>query len=233
MVPGIYRMNFRGLTLREAWRFSGEPFKFVIALALKAAGFGGSRLWLPPHECVAPCTAEDLSPEAAAALLPAVAEARDLGYTEGRYSRLVRLVDPSNGPGFAHLALHRDRQRFIFLAFATTHAGGISRSASTISGGLLGDDGIKHSFLNHNNYFDDGQDSVHHRVRGRTVAAVDTAMQQHTAQSRCSFRGFATLADLKATIEALDEAAFDARIARGLFRYVGSELPPGGIPPPL
>ena len=36
--PGLYQMSFRGLTLGEAWRFSGNPLTFAIALVLKVVG---------------------------------------------------------------------------------------------------------------------------------------------------------------------------------------------------
>jgi len=150
MTPGVYQINFRGLTLREAWRFGGSPFRFALALVLKANAHRAGKLWLPAHEAEAPCPEADLSPEARLHLLPVVTAARDLGYTEGRFGRMIRILDPAMKQGFSYLALHRDRQRGLSVGFVVNHAAGVTRNVVVLTGALVGADGTNHEFLKRN-----------------------------------------------------------------------------------
>lgn len=226
MTPGVYQISFRGLTLREAWRFGGSPFRFALALFLKATAHRAGRLWLPAHECEAPCTEADLSPEALRDLLPVVTAARDLGYTGGRFSRMIRILDPAMLQGFSYLALHRDRQRGLFIGFVVNRAAGVTRNVVVLTGALVGADGTNHEFLNHRQHFDNGGLTRKHQLRSGTVAEFDTALQAFMATARDTFRTFENVAELKAYLQGVEEQSFETRIARGLLRYVGPEVPP-------
>ena len=227
MHPGVYQLNFRGLTLREAWRFSGEPFKFLLALVLKAAAFKGSRQWLPAHECEASCTEDQLSPEASVHLLPAVAEARALGYDEGRFHQMVRILDPNIQQGFGYAALHRDRRRFLFIGLVVGGAPGRVKPVLAFSGALVTTQAVTLEFLNHRNHLDNSGVTQKIMVRGKTLGAIDAAMQQTLAAGSETFRTFARLEAVQQHLRDVEVQAFDTRIARGLLRYVGrDEVPP-------
>jgi len=227
MNPGVYQLNFRGLTLREAWRFSGEPFKFLLALVLKAAAFKGSRQWLPAHECEVPCTEDQLSPEAALHLLPAVADARALGYDEGRFHQMARILDPNIKQGFGYATLHRDRQRFLFIGFIVNGTAGRIKPVLACSGALVPTQAVTLEFLNHRNHLDNAGVTRKIRVRGKTLEAIDAAMQQTLAASSVTFRTFQRLEDVQRHLRDVEVQAFDSRIKRGLLRYVGrGEVPP-------
>jgi hypothetical protein len=228
MTPGVYQINFRGLTIREAWRFGGGPLRFALALVLKAAARKAGKLWLPAHECEEPCTEADLSPEARRELLPVVTEARGLGYTEGRLCRMARILDPHMRQGFSYLALHNDRQRGLFIGFVVNNAGGSTRHVTMLSGMLVGADGTNHEFVNHRQHFDNGGLTRKHQLRSRSVTEFDTALQSFMAAARDTFRTFDSVAELKAYLRALEDRSFETRIARGLLCYSGN-----GTPPPL
>ncbi len=226
MVRGEYDICFRGLTLREAWRFSGEPFKFLLALLLKAAAFKSGRVWLPTHECEAPCTEAELSPEARQDLLPVVNAARALGYTDGAFARAIRILDPNMLQGFSYLALHRDHQRGLFIGFVLNSAAGTTRRVIALTGALVAADGTNHEFLNHRQHFDSGGLTHKHQLSSRTVADFDAAMQSFMATARDTFRSFDNTAALKAYMQTVEDQTFEARIARGLFRpSVGGATP--------
>lgn len=228
MTPGVYQINFRGLTLREAWRFGGGPVRFVLALVLKAAARKAGKLWLPAHECEEPCTEADLSPEARRELLPVVTKARGLGYTEGRFSRMARILDPHMRQGFSYLALHRDRQRGLFIGFVVNNAAGNTRHVTVLSAALVGADGTNHEFVNHRQHFDNGGLTRKHQLHSRTVTEFDAALQSFMAAARDTFRSFENVAELKAYLRSVEDRSFEARIARGLLCYIGN-----GTPPPL
>ena len=228
MTPGVYQINFRGLSIREAWRVGGGPVRFVLALALKAAARKAGKLWLPAHECEEPCTEADLSPEARRELLPVVTEARGLGYTEGRFSRMARILDPHMQQGFSYLALHGDRQRGLFIGFVVNNAAGSTRHVTVLSAALVGADGTNHEFVNHRQHFDNGGLTRKHQLHSRTVTEFDAALQSFMAAARDTFRTFESISELKAYLRSVEDRSFESRIARGLLCYIGK-----GTPPPL
>ncbi len=218
MLSGEYDICFRGLTLREAWRFSGGPFQFVLALLLKAAAFKSGRVWLPARECEAPCAEADLSPEARQDLLPVVDAARALGYTDGAFARAIRILDPNMLQGFSYLALHRDHQRGLFIGFVLNSAAGTTRRIVALTGALVAADGTNHEFLNHRQHFDSGGLTCKHQLRSRTVAEFDASIQSFMANARGTFRSFDSTAALKAYMQTVEDQTFETRLARGLFR---------------
>jgi len=226
MTPGVYQINFRGLSLHEAWRFGGGPHRFVIALFLKAGAVKAGKFWLPAHECEEPCAEADLSPEARQDLLPVVTEARGLSYIEGRFSRAVRILDPNMKQGFSYLALHRDRQRGLFIGFVVNSAAGNTRRVTALSGALVGADGTNHEFINHRQHFDNGGLTRKHQLRSRTVTEFDAALQSFMATARATFRTFDNLTELKAYLQSVEVRSFETRIARGLLCYVDDPPPP-------
>lgn len=226
MQPGVYQMTFRGLTFREAWRFGKEPLKFTIALVLKLIDFKGPKQWLPAHECETLCEEANLSESARQHLLPVVEQARTLGYTAGQFTIMSRNLDPSTKEGFAYLALHHDKVRWMFIGYIASDRSGTTRRTVPITGGLSTSAYDEIEFVNHPNFLDAGPWSRKIGVTGQTVADLDAAMQKFIATSRDVPRQFSSVAEVRSHAAAMGVKNFDARIARGLFRYVGVEAPP-------
>lgn len=221
MQPGVYQMSFRGLTLAEAWRFGKEPFKFTVALVLKAIAFKGPKQWLPPHECETACEEAGLSAGAREHLIPVVQTARSLGYTTGRFSVLSRNLDENTKEGYSYLALHDDRMRGIFIAYLASTATG-SLQPTVVSTGILStEQNPDISFVNHRNYMDGVPEARVVRVSGAGIVDLDNTMMDFMRQSRSPVRRFSSLAALTAHGREMDAKNFDARIARGLYQYLG------------
>lgn len=218
MKPGVYRMNFRGLSLAECWRFSRGPVKFTLALGLKAIGFSGSPMWLPPHEGEADCAESDLSPEALEHLLPLVAELQALGYARGRFSRMARNFDPHMKQGFAYRALHDSGRRALFLGFVQNDSSGTLTTTVAPTGAMVLGDGTSVEFVNHHNYFDGTKTALKVAVKGAKVADLDAAMLAYAQAQRSPLRSFASLEEMKAFNDQAEIALWETRIARGLMR---------------
>lgn len=218
MKPGVYRMNFRGLSLAECWRFSRGPVKFALALGLKVAGFSGSPMWLPPHESEEDCAESDLSPEAREHLLPLVAELQALGYARGRFSRMARNFDPHTKQGFAHRALHDGGQRGLFIGFVQNDSSGTLTTTVSPAGAMVLGDGTSVEFVNHHNYFDGTKTARKVAVKGAKVADLDAAMLAYAQTQRVSVRSFASLEEMKAFNDQAETALWETRITRGLMR---------------
>lgn len=216
MKPGVYRMNFRGLSLAECWRFSRGPVKFTIALGLKAIGFSGSPMWLPPHEGEADCAEGDLSAEARERLLPLVAELQALGYARGCFSRAARTFDPHMKQGFAYRALHDSGQRSLFIGFVQNDSSGTLTTTVAPTGAMVLGDGTSVEFVNHHNYFDGTKTAWKVAVEGAKVADLDAAMLAYARRQRSPLRVFATLEEMKAFNDQAEAVLWETRIARGL-----------------
>ncbi len=216
-------MTFRGLTFAETWRFGKEPLKFLIALGLKFVGFKGPQQWLPPHECETVCEETMLSTAARENLLPVVEQVRALGYTTGLYTVLSRNLDSHTKEGFAYVALHQDKMRTIFVGYIASDASGAMRRNVAVTGALSTSTQDEIEFVNHPNYFDAGPWSQKVRVSGKTVADIDKAMQDFIGRSREVPRQFSSIAEVRAHVAAVGVKNYDARIARGLFTYIGDE----------
>lgn len=218
IAPGLYRMNFRGLTFAESWRFAGGPFVFLIALVLKAIRFKGARMWLPTHQAEERCTEAELSEGARTRLLPEVEKARALGYGDGRFIRAARIDDPAMKEGCAYIALHADRTRALMVAYTVNApAGGVEKTAVCATGALSLADGGDVAFLNHRNYMDGEPTTRHVVLKGCSLADLDAAMAAEIAKLGMNAKSFSSWEEMKAYAEAADERAFEGRIRRGLF----------------
>lgn len=222
MKPGVYQMSFRGLTLAEAWRFGKEPLKFTLALALKLIAFKGPKAWLPPHECETVCTEAELSVWAREHLIPAVQTARSLGYTRGQFAVLSRNLDANTKEGYSYLALHDDGMRGIFTGYIASTTTGPLEHTVAASGILSTEQHPYISFVNHRNYMDGSPESRAIRVSGRRIEDLDKKMLDFMRHSRSVVRSFPSFAAMEAHGREMEQRNFDARIARGLYQYVGS-----------
>lgn len=215
-------MSFRGLTLREAWRFSSGPVTFILALALKAIGFRGSKMWLPGHESERLGNASELSADTQVALAPLVAEAANLGYTPGRYIHVIPDRNPSTVDAGAYLCLHRDGNRILHLARVVTEAAGTATSRIHLNGAIVDlNRDLTYDFCESKAHFDGDGYATKFHVREATVTAVDAAMRSHLEKQPGLARKFASLDDLKRVTDRIDAAQWHARVGRGLFLPIG------------
>lgn len=223
MRPGVYQMSFRGLTLREAWRFGKEPFKFTIALVLKLMAFKGARQWLPSHAAEEACEEADLSPSAREHLLPLLARARALGYNTGGFNRIARSLDPHTKEGFSHILLHRDGKRALFLGYILNDASGELKATVAVNGSLATAEYEDIEIVNHPNYLDATATSLRIRITGRELEDIDRALQDYMAKTTSQVRQFASYAAFKTHAKAMNDKNEEARVARGLYVYVGEQ----------
>lgn len=217
MEKGAYQMSFRGLSVAEAWRFSREPVKFVLALALKLGGMRGAKMWLPPLECEEPCDEAALSDKARELLLPHVREARALGYARGGFRRLVRWLDPNTKEAFAFVALNSDGKRALFLGYVLSDAAGSAKATVSITGSLRTGEGVDAVFVNHYNYMDSGRVSRTFHVKGSRPADVDAAMEAYAAKHGFEILPFRSLDEMLRYAAEREDLTWETRIARGLF----------------
>lgn len=216
MIPGVYQMSFRGLSLREAWRFSKRnPLLFLVAMVLKLVGMRGALQRLPTERVEVPCREADLSPSARTHLLPVVQQARDLGYADHLFTTLNEILDPNTLEAFACLLLHRDRRRALYAGFLKSKADGAVKDVVTVTGALATIGEGDFEFADHDNYLDPPRGAHIVRLRARGVDAIDRAMQKFAGAH--DVRAFSGFADMRRyALEAVGRACED-RIARGLF----------------
>lgn len=222
MDSGVYQMSFRGLSVREAWRFGREPFKFCVALVLKALAVKGAKLWLPPHECEVPCAVNDLSPRARDALQAVATAAEALGYRGGGFLRMTRILDPNTREVGVWVGFHADGTRGLFAGFVVNAAGGRERAALMMTGAVVTESGENHEFLNHHQHMDNGGLTRKHQVRAADVEEMDAAMVAFIGSCRQPVRHFESAEAFRHHVRRVEEQAFDSRVARGLFRPCGA-----------
>jgi hypothetical protein len=220
MKSGIYRLHYRGLSLRECWRFSREPFKFAIAVILKVIDFKGPQQWLPTDEAEVECAETELSENARQHLLPVVAEARALGYRRGRFGTFAHNLDPHTKEGFSYRALHDDGTRLLFIGLVQSDASGKLVSKVAPAGMIAFSDGTNTAFVNHNNYLDGSTTSRTVMVSGQRVSEIDRAMVEFAKRQPVAPRHFSSYDDMKIYSDQVERAHWETRIARGLFRPV-------------
>lgn len=216
--PGLYQLCFRGITLREAWRFGGGPLQFALAVALKLRGLRGPRVWLPARECEAECTAEEHSEAARAALAPYLRALPAAGYDEVVLIRQVRNHDPAFREAAAAVALHRDHRRGLQIAFLRSAGRKGEKRALSLTGALLDADDLRvHEFVGHNNYFDAPGVAERTRVRARDLAAVDQAMGKALEAEPRRWYAAADLRDFRRRAAEVDDRIWRAHLERGLY----------------
>lgn len=216
MRPGIYRLSFRGLTVREAWRFGGDPLRFAIALVLKVVAFKGPLGRLPTYRVELECEESSIPVLEHEQFFQHVAEARGLGYQDGRFYRATEILDPEVIDGFSYLALHADRIRWLFIG-AVRRSALANRCTVTSTGGLRTATSDEVEFVAHRFYFDAPPPSMKVAVAGKGVGPVHARMGEYLRQH--PGLPFVDFAALKRHGEFLSDRAFDARIARGLFVF--------------
>lgn len=216
---GVYRMNFRGLSLGEARRLGGKA-GFLPAMILKLLGKKGSYLWLPPRDTERQCTREELSADARARMLPAVAELESLGYRSGLFSRLAISLDPAFKDGASYRALHEDGRRVFYVAYLRQETGGprgvVRRDAVNLFGLFMTEGGIATVVLNTCQYLDDDGTSDVIQVDATDPAAVAQRLARELEKARWPVRRFASIEEAAAATAERDERAWLARIRRGL-----------------
>ncbi len=216
-------MSFRGLTLRETWRFGKEPFKFTIALILKAIAFKGPKQWLPSHTAETFCAETDLTLAAREYLLPLVARARALGYNTGRFHLISRNLDRHTKEGFPHVTLHDDGKRALFLGYILNDSSGELKATVVVTGCLASVRYGDIEIVNHPNYLDATATSLRIRIKGKELEDVDRALQDYIARPTSQVRRFESFEAFKAHTDAMNTKNDEARIARGLYVYVGDQ----------
>lgn len=217
-------MSFRGLTLRETWRFGKEPFKFAIALILKAIAFKGPKQWLPSHTAETFCEEADLTLAAREYLLPLVARARALGYNTGRFHIISRNLDSHTKEGFSSVVLNDDGKRVLFLGYILSDSSGELKATVVVTGSLATAKYEDIEIVNHPNYLDATATSLRIRIPGKELEDVDRALQDYIARSTSQVRRFDSFEAFKAHADAMNTKNDEARVARGLYVYVGEQV---------
>ena len=218
MKPGLYRMHFRGLTLRECWRFGPDPLRFTIAVILKTINFKGPNQWLPVHEAEGVCAESDLTEGARGHLLHVVSAVQQLGYRRGEFGCLLHNLDPNTKEGFSYRAIHDDGIRCLFIGYIASTASGTLKHTVIASGVVVRRDESHVEFLNHRNYFDGNKRAVRVKVSGSQPADVDRRMAEYLARHGGDVKTYSSLAVHKQDSIDYETSQWDTRIARGLFR---------------
>lgn len=218
MEPGPYKIQFRGLSLGELWRFSGfNPWVFTVSLVLKLVNFKGSELWLPVHESEQICEPEDLG-LAEPYLLPVVEQARALGYETGHFVRMIRTQDDLMRQSRGYYALHNDGIRQLTIGFTVTDAPGLPPSSISVSGCVTLRNGHDMEFMDNNNYMDAPGIVTNTPIKGKGVEAVDRALVAFLAKPGTEARRFGSFAEWRDFAKEQALRVWDARVARGLAR---------------
>jgi hypothetical protein len=215
--PGLYKLSFRGLTIAEAWRFGGEPFKFIIALILKAFAFKGPLCHLPSYYAEKECDRSVIPSQDHFKFLQDVDLAMKLGYREGRFYTQSWRYDPEAIDGFSYIGLHDDMRRSLFIGSVRRKGGdGIVHNV-VCSGALHCLDSDDVGFMNHQFHFDSPPPSRKIKIKETGVIAIDQAMQNFMeTHDTIKFSGFL---GLREHIKFIADRAESSRIKRGLFIY--------------
>ena len=213
-------MSFRGLTLREAWRFSRSPLKFAIAMVLKLIAFKGSITRLPTYTGECECDMNSISAIDHESFFLEVHAATELGYTDGRFHTVSESFNPKFVDGYAFVALHVDKKRRIFIGGIRNRTiSGISYTLAT-SGSLSTAESDDIDFVNHRFYLDAPSPSIRIRIDKKGIVALDQAMIAYMKDKDVvAFPGFA---EMKHHGDQVSDRVFESRIERGLFVYVQS-----------
>ncbi len=216
---GVYQMNFRGLTIKECWRFGG--FKgFPIALVLKAIRFMGPSLWLPATECQSVCDKSDLSPACIEALSEPVRTIGELGFTRGNYLKTVISIDAGLKDSGAFIGIHNDGSKFSFVAYidnVTTSMGqsiATKRTSSSIGYVLENDRTVE--FLNHNNFLDNEVD-MRHVYPDNSIKELNARLQESMRAEMNRIKVFHNVSDFMKFSEKRDIDDWQKRIDRKLY----------------
>ncbi len=225
MQTGFYRMNFRGMSLGECWRFSREPFKFLICLVLKISGKEGEKVILPPHENEREIVWADLSDDARHHLESPMSEATKLGYRRVRWVVQKQSFINTIKESFGCHALHDDGRKVLFVAYIASSASGEMKKKVTVVGILPKKDSRRELFTTEEKYFD----CPYLRTRvvsPGTVEQIDAIMQKRVdAADDGEFAAFDTLPGLTDHLNAANVASFDDKIRRGLYVWLGTGTP--------
>ncbi len=219
--PGVYRFQFRGLTLRECWRFGGGMPGFLIALVFKMIGKSGDTMFLPACDSEGPCDPETLSAECREHLAPHIGQLSDLGFRRGTYIA-PKTAPPSSmkDPG-AYRALHDDGVRIMFLAHIHNVVGEgeerpIVTHKVTATGEFMLQDGGILAVCDHDAFFDAPQ--LRRIVISQTdVRSVACRLEEELSRATDPKR-FAELRDYDHANRESELEVWDARIRRGLYR---------------
>lgn len=220
---GVYRQNFRGLTLGECWRFGG-PVGFPVALILKAIKFPGEHVWLPAEEAERPCAEAELPDDARIHLSAAADRLRRLGYAPGRFSRLVLNLDRNSRCAAGYLALHSDGRRVMhcaYIHYRNVKANvPIEMQVVAAFGSIFLEDSRVITVANNKNFMDGEPGRRFIPLYGADVEKVDARLAR---EMEAQVRPVRRFPDVDAAYEAgmaSDRAAWESRIARGLFHKV-------------
>jgi hypothetical protein len=219
MESGVYRLNFRGLSVAECLRFGGMS-RFPLALLLKVFGKKGARQWIPPDEAEEICPADELSPDALAAMEPHRDPLQRLGYSTGIYTKAIENYDENIKDVGGYLTLHEDGRKFIFLAYVLQKLGDNFKKVLTLYGGILFENGKSISVFNHKNYLDDGGRSKKIYIKNATPEKIDSWLSDQLVISGDKVLQFASVEDLKRILNEREREVFEQKIERGLFQKI-------------
>ncbi len=217
---GVYQMNFRGLTIKECWRFGGYK-AFLIALVLKAIRFKGSSfIWIPATECQSICDKNDLSPACIEALYEPVRKLCECGFTRGNYVKTVINIDTGLKDSGGYISIHNDGSQFSFVVYIhnETKSTGqcIVTKLTNISIGYVLENDRAIEFLNHNNFFDNGVD-IRHIYPKSTIEELNYRLQESMRTEVNRIKIFYNVSDFMKYSEKRDIDEWQKRIDKKLY----------------
>lgn len=222
MKSGIYRMNFRGLTFREIFRFGGI-FGFPLAIVLKLIGKKGAYQWLPHYEAEQPCDLDLLSGGAQSVINANLSAVQVLGYDRFMFSRMVINVNPDMKDSGACLAMHCDGCKFIHMGYVHYQTKNYQRETVALSGGFIDSTGRWICVLNHKDFLDDGGRSFKIVLKDATARQIDDRLGALLRDADQPSHAFSSIDELRLSVQDVENDAWEERIQRRLFFKVSHE----------
>jgi hypothetical protein len=225
MISGVYRLNFRGLSYAECWRFGGV-LGFPLAVILKFMGKKGTFHWLPAHETEEICRFEELNAIVQTNLQPAVEVLQRLGYKDGVYMKMKINLDPDSLDLGAYFGLHENGMKFMHAAFNRRRVQSIKNfemKTVFISGGIILHDLTSIQVYNHKKFMDDGNRSKKIVLLHATPEQVDRQLDAQISDAYSNVQSFSDVTQIKAFFREQDMDIWEERINRGLLVKVSFE----------
>jgi len=214
---GLHRMNFRGLTFREMWRFSNaNPMVFLVCLGLKLNKHQGSQVWLPFMECEKRATWEEVSEALKERLQARIKEAEALGYGRWTYNLLARNFDPHTKDAAGAKGLSADGSHYISIHLLTSVATGTEKTVTALGATAYHSDGTCMEFLAHSNYTDTHPSIRRVRVKSASLPELQKAMAAHLSK-RADVRHFSSWDEVIPLEEEFSRLEAQSAVKRGLY----------------
>lgn len=226
IIPGFYRLNFRGMTIRECWWFGGWT-GFYLALFYKLIGEKNTGcLWLPENQSTLRCEAADLSIHAQNEIIPILPNLAYRGFAPGAFEKFQ---PPPHGYmtsiGFAYHALSHDGT----LLFSALHAHVIiadplipmESKVFVLVGAAVKNDGVRILVTNGKKSFESETPANRFFVTTKQIDSFLDKVGFIVAQNAPSLKKFPSLDIAMTDASHFANQQWAARIRRGLYERIG------------